>query len=144
MNKLAITSILATTILIAGIFAFTPIQQASTLLPSTERDNVIVHSIKLTDGQIMVIVDNAGIGGTSDVEVTWRFDPSECKLARVDGTPPAIVVTPITNDGALSGNPAHSDQTGVDAIVLTTQAGQTCKIDPNKGEFVTVSTVGST
>ena len=29
------------------------------------RDNVIVHSTKLEHGQRMVIVDNAGIGGTS-------------------------------------------------------------------------------
>lgn len=94
----------------------------------------------------MVLVDNAGIGGTSDVEVTWRFDATKCQLARVDGTAPSITITPFGNDGALSGvpgAPAHNDEAGVDAIVLTTQSGQTCTINPARGEFITVSTVGS-
>ena len=144
MNKLMIPAILAATLMVAGIFAFMPVQRAQTVhtsIAAGERDNVIVNSITLTAGQVMVIVDNAGIGGKSDVEVTWRFDPTKCQLARVDGTPPNITITPFGNDNALGGNPAHSDQTGVDAVVLTTQAGQTCAINPTNGQFITVSTV---
>jgi hypothetical protein len=146
MNKLAIPLILGTVVLVAGIFAVMPIEKAATVhdtFRGSIRDNVIVNSITLTPGQIMVIVDNAGIGGRSDVEVTWRFDPTQCQLARVDGTPPNITVTPFGNDGALGGNPAHSDQQNVDAIVLTTQEGQTCAINPALGQFITVSTVAA-
>jgi len=139
MSKLAITSILVAAILVAGMFAFMPVEKVSTQGGGPARDNVIVHSITLTSPQRMVIVDNAGIGGTSDVEVTWRFNPAVCRVQVFDGT----TFTNLANDGAFGGNPAHADSIDVEAVVLTAiNATAACTIDPTIGQFVTVSTVG--
>ncbi len=118
------------------------------------RDNTTIHSIKLKHPQTMVIIDNAGIGGTSDVEVTWKFDPTKCVLlaAGVGLSSPPIAVVPLANDGALTVPllplpvpvpVAHDDIDNLEALLLTAAEGKTCKINPNKGEFVTASTIGS-
>ncbi|MFQ5657466.1 MAG: plastocyanin/azurin family copper-binding protein [Candidatus Methylomirabilales bacterium] len=102
--------------------------------------NTVVNSIKLEDGERMVIVDNTGAGTTFNAEITWRFDPSECKLqTTTDGT----TFDDVTNDSAFGGNPAHADVSDILAVVLVAQPGEECKIDPNHGEFVTVSSVGA-
>ena len=95
----------------------------------------------------MVLVDNAGtLGVTSDVEVTWRFYSTGCGLNRVD-TPGGVITlspfSPAGDDGALMGNPAHNDEVAVKGIVLFAKPGEDCILDPGKGQFVTVSTVGS-
>ena len=165
MTKTKITAIITATVLVVGSLYI-----GSNVLPALGgggngcpgvcpifepqvRDNVNVLNIKLENGQRMVLVDNAGIGGTSDVEVTWRFDPTECSLERINqagaGSPPVTFSTfgslfgGAPNDGAMGGNPPHRDLTG-DGISLTTKPNKDCELDPGKGEFVTVSTVGST
>jgi len=150
MTKTIILGIVVAAAFVAGMFAFMTVNQASAGAGSigedaTERDNTTVTDIKLKNGQRLVLLDNAGIGGTSDVEVTWRFDSTECGLNRVD-TPAGIVLSPFSpagDDGALGGNPAHNDEFAVKGIVLFAKPGETCELKGKKGEFVTVSTVGS-
>jgi len=107
-----------------------------------ERDNLFITGFSVGAGDLVVLLDNAGIGGTSSVELTWRL-PSECALVRVDGTPPSLTLTPIVDGGELGGNPAHSDQANAGAIVLTGSGG-TCIIDSSAGQYISISTVGST
>ena len=151
MTKTKITAIITATVLVVGSLYI-----GSNVLPALGgggngcpgvcpifepqvRDNVNVLNIKLENGQRMVLVDNAGIGGTSDVEVTWRFDPTECRVQKLAGG----MITDMATDTAFGFNPAHADAMGVDAVLLTTQPGETCEIDSDDGEFVTVSTVGA-
>jgi len=120
-----------------------------------ERDNTTIHSIKLVGAQAMVIIDNAGIGGTSDVEVTWKFDPSKCVLLAVGngtGIASLLSVVPLSDDGALSGPGlslpfavpvAHDDIKHLEALLLAAVGDGRCTISPGKGEFVTASTIGS-
>jgi len=118
---------------------------------SSVRDNVIVHSIELEEGQSMVIVDNAGIGGTSDVEVTWRFNGDDddeeeeggCVVQAfgVIGGSPALV--PLTDDNAFDGIDSslnHADVEFAEAIVLSA-VDDDCEIKSKKGEYVSVSTI---
>jgi len=138
-------------VLVAGSLAMSPIAIAGdddddddNEVSATERDNVIVHSITLTNGERMVIVDNAGIGQTSDVEMTWRFDATKCKL-QVATVPAGMGfgLTDIADDGAVGGNPAHRDWVGAEGVILTTVGDATCTIDDTIGEYVGVSTVAS-
>ena len=149
MTKTVILGIAVAAVLIAGLIAFTPIQEASSQGRGSnplERDNTTVTTITLASPQRLVLVDNAGIGGTSDVEVTWRFNPTNCGLNRVD-TPAGVITlstfSPAGDDGALGGNPAHNDEKNVKGIVLFAKSGMTCTLNPANGEFVTVSTIAS-
>ena len=117
------------------------------------RDNVDVENIKLKNGQFRVIIDNAGIGGTSDVEITWVFNPEKCVLlAAGDVGTRLIGIVPLVNDGALtvpnlplpvSVPVGHNDVDFAEAILLGVNGdAKDCKIDSKKGEFVAVSTIG--
>ena len=107
----------------------------------------------MKNGQFRVIVDNAGIGGTSDVEITWVFDSEKCVLyAAGDIGGPLIGVIPLVDDGALSvpnlplplALPvAHNDVDFAEAVVLGVNGdAKDCKIDSKKGQYVSVSTIG--
>jgi len=114
--------------------------------PITERDNITISEIKLISPQKLVLVDNAGSGGTSDVEVTWRFDPQTCVVQWLPfGANPAIAGNwmAFANDGAFGLFAAHADAAPVEAVALSAVDGATCKLVPRSGHFVTVSTVGS-
>jgi len=109
------------------------------------RDNLFVTDVHLKDGQVMVLLDNAGIGGSSDVEVTWRLDETKCLLLyTLTDVGAGLTLTPFVDGGALSGNPAHQDLTGVEAIALTTQDMKNCHVNPTQGEYIGISTIGST
>ena len=144
MTRKIVLGIAIAATLIAGTFAITNANNAiAGFFDPTVRDNVTVNDIKLKDPQIMVIVDNAGVGTVSDFEITWRFDPTKCFLAVATLPAPALGLVPIVDDGALGGNPAHADFLGGEAVVLGASPGKTCKIDSKKGSFVTVSTVAA-
>jgi len=109
------------------------------------RDNLFVTDVHLMDGQVMVLLDNAGIGGSSDVEVTWRLDDKKCLLLyTLTDVAAGLSLTPFVDGGALGGNPAHQDLTGVEAIALTTQEKKNCHVNPTQGEYIGISTIGST
>jgi len=153
------TIVLAVTIMTAGILAFVPIEQAVATV-STERDNTTVTGLttpRTTSTVVgaVVLLDNFGIGGTSDVEITWTapFTDSECRLVFVSGTSTAPGGTGPNGFGTIVGNDmvltnlgtsvAHNDITGVDAILLvdnTVGTGNGCNLGK---DFVTISTVGS-
>jgi len=118
----------------------------------TERDNTTLKgNLKIASGDRIVLVDNAGIGGTSDVEVTWKFSDSDCKVVTFGGAigaggagggAAALGGTLLTDDAAYAGNPPHADVVGTNAILVSAETG-VCKLVANNGDFVTVSTVGS-
>jgi len=165
MNSRAIwaTIVLAVIITTAGILAFTPIQEAIATI-STERDNTTVTGLSTpktpSTGLVgaVVLLDNGGIGGTSDVEVTWTapFTDSECRLVVVAGAGFTISASPGSdpNGNPILGNDmvfmaglgykvAHNDITGAEAILLidiTAGTGNGCNLGK---DFVTISTVGS-
>ena len=146
MTKTVIWGIIVLAVTItAGIFAFIPIQEASSAAGGNPaqlvRDNIIItagNGISLSGGDRIVLVDNAGSGGTSDVEVTWRFNTADCMVQTFDGS----TFTALNNDGAFGGNPGHADASGVESVVLTNIPTMTCALS-GSNHFVTVSTVGS-
>ena len=155
MTKTIFLGIAMTAAFMAGLLLLIPIQQA--IAPpmlgedQTERDNTTVTHIEVEDPQKLILVDNRGIvgtglvSGTSDVEVTWRFDPEEC---RVEWLPLGLDPSdggdwvPFANDGAFGVFAAHDDALNVEAVALSAKEDK-CKLDPGHGEFVTVSTVAS-
>ena len=108
------------------------------------RDNVDVENIKLKNGQVRAIVDNAGIGATSDVEITWWFNPEKCVVIAA-GDVGGFGTVELVNDGAFTdaGIPVgHNDVKWAEAILLGVKGdAKECKIDSKKGEYVAVSTV---
>ena len=105
------------------------------------RDTVnITNGITLGDSDAMVILDNAGIGATSDVEVVWRFVGDDCALLilETDGS-----VTTLADDNAFDGVDAslnHADSTNAEAVILFGDGGDGCTIAQDNA-FVTVSTI---
>ncbi|MGH9909281.1 MAG: hypothetical protein ACRD32_01440, partial [Nitrososphaerales archaeon] len=118
------------------------------------RDNTTIEEAVLVGpGTRMVMVDNAGIGGVSDVEIVWSFPDVDCSVATLTGVispggaggPALGGGTLLVDDGAFGGNPAHADVSNTDAIfMISTGAGDgTCAFDTfTTTGFVTVSTVG--
>jgi len=154
MTKTIILGIAAAAVLIASLIAFIP-EAISDQKVSTVRDNTTVTGLTTpaTAGGIVgaiVLLDNAGIGGTSDVEVTWTgpFTDPDCRLVTLGGSPsaspgPGLVGDILGNDGAFAGTTvAHNDVAGTDAILLIDQGatGDGCTLGD---DFVTLSTVGS-
>jgi len=155
MTKIVYGTTLASVLVVA--LAIILVQQVSAGGPSigddaTERDNTTITKTKLKYPQKLILVDNRGIvggppSGTSDVEVTWRFDPTKCMVQwlpfEADPSMSASWVA-FANDGAFGGFSAHDDALGVESVALSAKPGTTCKIEDKKGDFVTVSTVAST
>ncbi len=158
MTNTTILTIAVAAVLITGLTAF--IQEASSGAGgTTERDNTTVTGLetpKSTSSLVgaIVLLDNAGIGGTSDVEVTWTapFSDSDCRLVTVGGVPSASPGTDAKGNAilgndmvfmtALGYKVAHNDVTGTQAILLidNTVSGGACNLGK---DFVTISTVGS-
>ena len=122
-------------------FAIVEADKGNKVNVSEERDNMFITGITAGDGQLIVLLDNAGIGGTSTVELTWRA-PATCTLVRVDGTAPNLVITPLADGGELGGDPKHTDENNVAAIVMTGSGGS-CTLNPANGEYISISPVGS-
>lgn len=117
-----------------------------TLVRDPVRDNVDIENIKLKNGQFRVIVDNAGIGATSDVEITWNFDVEKCEVIAA-GDVGGFATVGLVDDGAFSvgaGVPVgHNDVKFAEAILLGVVGdAKDCKIDSKKGQYVSVSTIG--
>jgi len=146
MNKLAIPAILVATVMVAGLFAFAPVEQASTVHQSgvntSVRDSVSItfdDDFLILTGDAYVLMDFAGIGGTSDVEVVWRIFDANCDPATLTGA----VVTDLVPDGAFNGvddTLIHDDAAGVDAVLIVADAGQ---CDFQTGDFITVTVIGT-
>ena len=88
---------------------------------------------------------NAASSRSSDVEVTWRLDETKCQLLyTLTDVGAGLTLTPFVDGFELGGNPAHQDLTGVEAIALTTQDRKNCHVNPTQGEYIGISTIGST
>ncbi len=128
------------------------IQDGDVNIAMPERATMILKgNLKIASGDRVVLVDNAGIGGTSDVEVTWRFSDPDCRVVTIggiignplsNGGPAAIVGTLLLDDLAFAGNPPHADVAGTDAILVSAETN-VCKLVANNGDYVSVSTVGA-
>ena len=144
MTKLTIPVILAATIMVAGLFAFAPVEQASTVHTSgvntSVRDTVSLtfdEDYLILTGDAMVLMDFAGIGGTADVEVVWRIADGACDPATLTGG----ATTDLTPDGAFDGvddTLLHDDANDVDAVLILAD-GANC--DFAAGDFITVTVV---
>ena len=118
--------------------------------PSTlVRDNTTFKApFNLDAFATIVLVDNAGIGGTSDVEVTWKLSDTECRVVTFGGTisdsgdggDSNTAGRLLTNDGAFGALASHADVSGTNAILLVSEDGA-CEMLAD--EYVTVSTVGA-
>jgi len=155
MTKTIILGIAAAAVLITGIIAFIP-EAISDPKVSEERDNTTVTGLTTPSGigKAIVLLDNAGIGGTSDVEVTWTgpFSDGDCRLVTLGGSstapggPGPIPGTELLgNDGAFSTaitGVAHADVAGTNAILLvdTIDDNTPCVLGT---DFISISTVGS-
>ena len=150
----------------ASLFILMPIQEVIAPTPKlgpdqTERDNTTVTDITVTRNsgatppvdQKLILVDNRGIvggptSGTSDVEVTWRFNTDDCVVEWLPfGANPALQTSWATfaNDGAFGIFTGHDDALNVEAVALAPKVGdRVCTLSDANGEFVTVSTVAST
>ena len=158
MTKTKITAIITATVLVVGSLYI-----GSNVLPALGggfnnecpgvcpifepqvRDNTTVTHINLEWPQKLILVDNAGIGGISDVEVTWRFDPSKCMVQTLpSGVDPSLEASwdLLPNDMVFGAFAAHADAFDVEAVALSAVSDDDeCELDDDDGEFVTVSTV---
>jgi len=118
------------------------------------RDNTtLIGALTLLSGDRLVLLDNFGIGGTSDVEVTWSLSDGDCKVVTIGGTgfssPGSSAIglgSILSSDSAFSSSPSHMDVTGSNGIMLTaedTVGNADCVLSTSNGDFVTVSTVGA-
>lgn len=154
MKKIVIPAVLAATILVAGMFAFMPVQKASTVhtglssgVSAITRDNVSIHDVTLAANERLIVIDNAGIGGVSDVEVTARLPAgSTCTVETIASgagvwVPMVLVPFPVAAGGEAS-VPGHADQANVEAVSIF--GGATgCNLTAGPSDYVSVSTVGT-
>jgi len=154
MTKTIILGIAVAAVLVTGLIAFIP-EAISDPKVSKERDNTTVTGLTTpattaTVVGAIVLLDNAGFGGTSDVEVTWTgpFTDPDCRLVTLGGSPsaspgPGPIGVILGNDGAFAGTTvAHNDVSSTDAILLVDKDATSdgCSLG---SDFITISTVGS-
>lgn len=153
MNKIILPSVFAATILIAAAFAIMPVDRASsvhTTIAAQQRPINTVTDVQVTGTNKFILLDNAGIGGVADVELTWRFSDLDCQVeTSTDQTVPIDVFTVQTNDGAFGGNPPHRDVSDIEAVAIGSDnetaidGDGICDMDHASGDFVTVSVIGT-
>jgi len=158
MTKKIILGIAAAAVLVASLMAFIP-EAISDPKVSKERDNTTVTGLTTSTSTAslvgaIVLLDNAGIGGTSDVEVTWTapFSDPDCKLVTVEGSPSASPGDDPAGNAILGNDMvfmtvlgymvAHNDVAGTEAILLVDidDDSDPCALGT---DFITISTVGS-
>jgi hypothetical protein len=154
MKKIVIPAVLAATILVAGMFALMPVQKASTIhsgltsgTAAVSRDNQVITDIALGANERMIILDNAGIGGVSDVEVTARLPGAgTCTVQTIAQGAGAWVAMalgpfPVAAVGELL-VPVHGDQANVEAVSIF-GGGTGCALAASSNEYVSLSVVGT-
>ena len=113
MNRLVIPAILAATVLVAGMFAFTPIEKASTVHRSVgtssyfvSLDGVTLTSVTDNDvvnpGEFILIHDTTPVGTSGHVAVVGPCDEDEFPVGILTGEAPTLTLTVLTPIGALS------------------------------------------
>lgn len=164
MKKFAIPIILSATIVMAGIFAFTPVYQATAVhdeiiaaiddsfegLQMAERANAILDvPSDAPDGTIIVLYDGLGNAETGDIEFNGNVvTGTEWILQFCDGL--ACGWTTVPFDGTFGGATAGGGSpTGVDHFDRITQGLRLVCVDTlgdpgecDTGTFVNVTVVG--
>jgi len=143
MKKILIPAILATTVLVAGMFAFMPIEKASTIHTSLGGGKNTVDLLftggaaLIPAGSHIVLVDNMGTGPTVSAEITWEIADAACEVRTVTG---GVLSAALTDDAALDvlldASINHRDVANVDGILLR---GQGAVCDVVAGDYVTVT-----
>jgi len=105
MNKLTIPTILVATVMVAGIFAFMPVQQASTV-HDTIQANTAQFSVQTANGNA------AGAGET--ITITCPAASDGCTILDViifndDNADPLVLDTLVVTFNALTGTPSTAD-----------------------------------
>ena len=108
-------------------------------------DLIFDFGVYLEPGESQVLVDKAEVGQAFDVKVMWRLNPQGCRLETFrdrdgDGMPE---VQALVDDHAFKGDPAHSEVSQIESLVLVAQNGRGCRIDPERDEFLVVSSGGT-
>ena len=97
---------------------------------------------EVQSGDSKVLVDRADVGDSFTLDLTWKLDQGSCLLeiqqASTDPKVPAQKKT-VDDDGFFNGSPSHASFHQVDALFLTAQPGQTCKIHGAKDDFISIA-----
>lgn len=104
-------------------------------------DMVLDFGLNLESGERSVLVDKFGVGGPFFVELTWKLDPTHCRLqvqeAHTGDNAPGPVV--VMDDGLFNGVASHAVFQKVDSVFVTAEEGQRCEIQPSDNEFLVVA-----
>ncbi len=89
-------------------------------------DLIFDFGVYLEPGESQVLVDKAEVGQAFDVKVMWRLNPQDCQLETFrdrdgDGMPE---VQALVDDHAFKGDPAHSEASQIESLVLVAQNGR--------------------
>ena len=153
MNKLVIPGILAATVLVAGMFAFMPVEKASTvhttiLAQATRATTMLTFdpTTVIPNNSYIMLYDGAGTGSTSSLEVNFNAATLPAGLTLEQIAPGAaswtVVATapfPITA-GSTAAAEAHAD-TVATALRLANTSG--AAVTPGANSVLTVTIVGS-
>jgi len=87
MNKILIPALLVATVMVAGMFAFAPVEQASTVHTTIQASQHSIETILLEDvvglshdggsdvnfAEVLILYDGIGIGEIADIEVNTNI-----------------------------------------------------------------------
>jgi len=132
--------------LVLGGVGLTGLLLAPSALGGWAAGEVLVdYGMDLREGETAVIVDKAEIGESFDADIAWRVDPAGCVLWFLqdrDADGPADV-SPLIDDRAFGGTPAHALVFKLKTLLITTQQGHECHLGADPADFVSVARRGS-
>ncbi len=153
MNKLFIPAILTATVLAAGIFAFMPIEKASTVHTTILGKIISAQTInlagtKLPTNNARVLFDLAGLGGSAKVEVNGA-------LSQTGSTPGSVKVQVLSggtwndlfSDSSAGNFPidakgdVHADASGVNAVRIANTGNATAAFSDGAMISITINGV---
>lgn len=127
---------------VLGVVCFVALPPASMATMGWETgDMVLDFGVNLESGESTVLVDKFEVGEPFFVELTWKLDPTHCRLQveepKTGGNPSAPVM--VVDDGLFNGVVSHAVFHKVDSVTVTAQDGQRCEIQPSTNEFLVVA-----
>jgi len=147
MNKIVFPALLVATIMVAGAFAFMPIEQASTV-HTTATGGVVIETLTFTDTDLTEATDVYTLTCTGDALVNAAYG---LQLVAADGTTTDLTVAIGTTDTGAAGLLAAADADAAISLatitnvvletgnVMTFTTGGTA--DADDGDFNIVSII---